>query len=324
MPYDPRFPLVVCPVCESTTFGKLSESPPAFRCDECGLGIEASVSSNPVGDYASEAYDAARNGGTGSDRFARFHHDCAVAVHRMRQMKDPLAAVPDAARLWLDVGANNGAVLAVARRRGWEVRAVEADPRACADLTTLFGIPAVTYGLWCAEGGPDAGVVRPGVVSFFDTLEHMLDPTAALSVASADLEVGGLLIIEAPDLDSAKNFDNWKHRRVRPDFTEHQYHFNEKSLEIAVARYCLSMSLVHVARPVVGKIQMVWRKDEPPAPPAPTDDSGGAAARAAQTLLCLSEVERNLAWKALADKDPSFAAAVKDELARVKSTTEGH
>jgi hypothetical protein len=93
-------------------------------------------------------------------------------------------------------------------------------------------------------------------------LEHALDPTALLRAAArtfTPVDSSSFLVIEVPDLDSAEDFVNWKHRRVSDSFTEHVWHFCETALTKMVARYVPGTRLVHTARPVHGKLQMVWR-----------------------------------------------------------------
>lgn len=321
MPHDPRFPKVACPVCGPSRTTPLSADPPAVRCTDCGLGIELLVSKNPIGDYRPDNYDNARNQYAGSCRWSRFHHDCAVADYRMMQLAAVVDPTPAASHLWIDVGSGNGAVSVVARRRGWQAAVVEASREACADLHQLHGFPAVTYGSWLAGLSANQSMAA-AVVSFFDVLEHLLDFPAAVRAAAATVVPGGVVITETPDLDAAKDFDRWKHRRVSTDFTEHQYHFSESSLTRTFDRYARELKLIHVARPVEGKIQMAWRREATQTTakmtPAQTE---AASASIAQRLMSMTAVERDGFMVQLRTTNPAVYAAVCQHMADLNAAT---
>jgi len=315
MGYDPNFPLVVCPTCAAADFTPLAPPPlPAVRCRRCGLGIELCVSDDPTGGYAAAAYDAKRNAGNGSNRWARFHHDCAVATARLAQLAEPLASVPAPARVWLDVGANNGATLVTARRNRWVPVGVEADPDCCRDLTALHGFAVEEYGRWVAGYGPTAA----GVVSLFDVIEHLIDPPAAVIAAGATLAPGGVLIIEVPDLDAAESFVAWKHRRITTDgrFVEHQFHFCESALAQMVDRYAPWLAAEAVNRPVTGRLQCVWRAGGPVRADAVTAAADFIAGR----LLALPAGDRQVALDGLKQTNPELAAAVVDRIAAAQAS----
>lgn len=268
----PAYDRVVCPVCDGTEFDELATAPRAVRCRACGLGIEARVRL-PINAYRPDVYDAARDRGTGQDRWARFHHDSAVAADRLDQLKPLLPKTPVAATgrplVWVDVGCNSGAFLVVARRRGWEVVGVEADPAAAAQVGPAVGVQVLTPDVWAAYARQPAGTKthpappKPFAVSLWDVLEHLLDPVHAFVTAAAALEPGGLLVLDVPDLDQAGDLATWKHRRVTETFTEHLYHFSRASLEALASRFTPDLRPVRFTTPVPGKLQAVFRKIEP-------------------------------------------------------------
>lgn len=271
MGYD----LLVCPVCAGTEFADMTTKwPHAARCGGCGLGVERSVVL-PRGAYRPEAYDAARNDGYGSDRWARFHHDAAVAHLRLAQLE---SALPPRKGVWVDVGCNNGAFLTAARRRGWLPLGVEAEAEACRETADRLDLAVVPYQVWA--GSVRAGQGPPATaVSGFDLVEHLLDPVHFLQTAAAALDGDGALVVEVPDLDACGgDFEGWRHRRVAKaagghlgsPFTEHLYHFSEATLTKLAALHLPAMRAVRVARPVPGKLQVVWRKAAAQTPaPAP-------------------------------------------------------
>jgi SAM-dependent methyltransferase len=264
------FDRVVCPVCDGEEFDPLTDQPPAAgRCRGCGLGIEYVLSTDPMAGYARGRYDALRDAGCGVPTWARFHHDTAVAVDRLRQLTPHLPAAPAGGR-WIDVGCGNGAMLALLRRRGWRPYGVEADLGSAHELQAVHGFPVIPYGTWLAaadaERGDKDGLRKvAAVVSFFDTLEHLLDPVAAVRTARSFTQPGGLIVVEAPDLDGVppQEFDAWKHRRKNRDageagqtFTEHVWHFCERSVTTLLRRHYRATA-VRVSRPVPGRFQAV-------------------------------------------------------------------
>ena len=99
------------------------------------------------------------------------------------------------------------------------------------------------------------------VISFFDVLEHMFDPVAAVMQACNMLRTtGGLLIIEVPHFYegmSPVEFVQWKHRRISQDITEHIWHFSETSLLTLLERYAGDGNLVATVHPIPGKLQII-------------------------------------------------------------------
>lgn len=241
-----------CPVCDNvdqSAFSVLSKDHrfPAVRCGGCGLGIESVVYMSAVS-YEPDTYDHNRNDGVGAARFAKFNHDSGVAALRLAQLADALPKWPG---FWVDVGCENTSLLTVLRRRKWEVLGVEAvqpdfNPTA---------VPIKSFVDWVAAPPPAT------VVSFNDVIEHLLDPVDALKTAAKAVSTSlpGYIVIEVPDLDSTNNFDKWKHRRITTTLTEHIYHFSEKSLKVLLERHLPGFTQVHIARPVSGRLQVVWR-----------------------------------------------------------------
>lgn len=266
------YPLLACPVCEGFELDALDDGSesglPAYRCRGCGLGIEHALRL-PQGAYAATDYDRLRSHGAGSDRWARYHHDAAVAVKRFEQLKAFLPREPRGPSgrplRWVDVGCNSGAFLVVARRRGWNVVGVEADETAARQTSLITGVQVVTPDYWAAtvaqfEADPKFAEARPFVLSFWDVLEHLIDPVEAFRVAARALQPGGLLVVEAPDLDQAEDFKAWHHRRITTHFTEHLWHFSPGSLDALARRYTPELARVHSASPVAGRLQMAWQK----------------------------------------------------------------
>lgn len=98
--------------------------------------------------------------------------------------------------LLVDVGTATGYLPDEARKRGYDVAAVELSEWA-AGQTRARGVRV-------EQSLEDLGDLyeRVDVVTFFQVLEHMPDPAEALAVAAALLKPGGLLVCETWDLES--------------------------------------------------------------------------------------------------------------------------
>lgn len=252
-----------CPVCGNTLFFNTISSKPhvAVQCDVCKLGIESHLAIRPDA-YLRKQYDQVRDAGAGADRWARFHHDSAVAALRFSQLSDAISGYSRGA-VWVDVGCGNGALLCEARRLGWIPCGIESDPGTCEEIKSMTGVPVFPYSSWVDFSIGRASVGLVDVVSFFDSLEHMLDPVGAVLVAASRLSSRGAIVIEAPDLGGGPVdelwFRDWKHRRVIEEFTEHIWHFSHRSLEELRKRHLPEFESVLTASPLEGRLQVVWR-----------------------------------------------------------------
>ncbi|MCP5120682.1 MAG: class I SAM-dependent methyltransferase, partial [bacterium] len=85
-----------------------------------------------------------------------------------------------------------------ARHRGWQVRGVEASPWAAAEARRRLGV-AVHESLAALR----AAAPEPcDAMTFFQVLEHLPDPAAALTAARTCLHPGGWLVVETWNRDS--------------------------------------------------------------------------------------------------------------------------
>lgn len=258
-----KYDLCLCPVCSTgdTVVPYLDGLDAVSVCTTCGLGIERTLTKSPGDVYKPDLYDGVRNAGEGSSRWPRFHHDSAVAVKRLAQIASFVADKLPATPKWIDVGANNGAVLAAVRRLGWSVLGVEATEHAAAELTNVLGFPAITFAQWSALANNPYPIYD--VVSFFDVIEHLFDPVGTLITAAGTVAEKGLLVVEVPDfgtVEGPEQFKTWKHRRISREITEHIWHFAPTTLRAIGAKYFKAFDLVSLTAPVAGKLQAIWRK----------------------------------------------------------------
>ncbi|MBM4395998.1 MAG: class I SAM-dependent methyltransferase [Deltaproteobacteria bacterium] len=166
-----------------------------LSCPSCGVAWLDGVAGAPE---APALYDEAYFRGAAHGGYPDYLAD--EELHR-RNARDRLGwiseaglAVPGAL---LDVGCAAGFVLDEARIAGWRVAGVDLSPFAIRVARDRFGLRV--WGRLAEVDAPDGTF---DVVTFFQVLEHMPDPAAALAKAARLLRPGGLLLVETWDRDS--------------------------------------------------------------------------------------------------------------------------
>ncbi len=130
----------------------------------------------------------------------------------------------------LDVGAGAGLILRAAMERGWEAVGLELAQPSAEYIREEVGATVHTEPI---ERAPlESGSF--GVVTFSHSLEHVLDPTAALRAAARSLRPGGLVHIAVPNWKAAKRLAAGM--RIPWIFPEHISYFTQKSLGDALQR----------------------------------------------------------------------------------------
>ncbi len=121
------------------------------------------------------------------------------ARDRFRRLRTLIAGhVPEAPRL-LDIGCGHGWFLAAARDNGWGVHGLD---RMAPDMRDALGETGIPY----TDAVLEDAALRDGsfdIITMWHSLEHFLDPAAALEAAARWLRPGGLLFIAVPNGDSA-------------------------------------------------------------------------------------------------------------------------
>lgn len=127
----------------------------------------------------------------------------------------------------LDVGCAAGYFLSVMQESGWDVCGLEpSDPIREAAAAEL-GDACVRGGLLGVDDGLEPGSFD--LVTFWDVIEHIPDPRAALVRAAELLAPGGKLLVETQNVASraakvlGKKWQHYKH-------AEHIYHFDPVTL----------------------------------------------------------------------------------------------
>lgn len=122
----------------------------------------------------------------------------------------------------LDIGCNVGTFLNRAKKRGWEIAGMEANPRACEICRN--------NNILIHEGFFDASVAKTlsqepfDCVVMNDSIEHFSNPLETLHLVRTLLKPSGLLCLTTPNMDSflAKVF------QVKP--REHLFYFTKETL----------------------------------------------------------------------------------------------
>ena len=155
-------------------------------------------------------------------------------LHRLNA-RDRLAVIaadsPGACGSLLDVGCASGYFLDEARAAGWRVAGVDVSDHMRSRARRDLGLDVFADFAEAASAG--AGPFD--VVTFYQVLEHMADPLAALREARALLKPGGLLVIETWDRGSLLarvSGSNWQ--QLSPPSVV--FVFDRPSLEALVQR----------------------------------------------------------------------------------------
>ena len=227
-----------CPICATALRApairardRLHGTPGSFAvavCETCGTGVTlppASVDELAAfypADYSPFEAQSGRAGATISDAIQRWQG--------FRARRTPpiaaVAALPPGDGV--DVGCGRGDMAAMLVARGWRMTGVEPSPQACA-IARARGLDArqgVLETVALEPGAYDAALLR-------QSLEHMVDPVAALRLVHTALRPGGVVAISVP------NFGGRQRRRFggcwyHLDLPRHRTHFSANGLERAL------------------------------------------------------------------------------------------
>ena len=138
--------------------------------------------------YSDDYFTAAAHGG-----YADYAADGAIHRRNGRARLHKLGPAPRPGAVLVDVGCAHGFTLLEAREHGWVPQGVELNDAArAATAAAGFPVAASLAGLGLAPGSVQA-------ITFFQVLEHIPDPLAALREAAELLAPGGQLLIETWD-----------------------------------------------------------------------------------------------------------------------------
>lgn len=168
-----------CALCGKSAWSQRLSGTQLRRCGSCGtlLNDRSASRADEEGRY------------TDGQAAATFEPE-RTAEALVRSLLPLLGELRLADRAVLDVGCGRGEFLESMRNAGWRVAGVEIDPVSAADCAQK-GLD-VTVGSIFDTGLPGGPW---GVMTFWDVLDHLEDPMAALGLALQELAPGGLLVV---------------------------------------------------------------------------------------------------------------------------------
>jgi 2-polyprenyl-3-methyl-5-hydroxy-6-metoxy-1,4-benzoquinol methylase len=157
------------------------------RCRRCGTVFLLEIPPD-LGHYYPPTYYPPLPRGAELDRRAR--------VHKWRI--DLVRAYVSSGRL-VDVGASAGFFAHLAKNAGFDVTAIEMDPRCCAHLREVVGVEVVESDDPVTALG---AIEEANAIALWHVLEHVDRPAELLALAAAGLVPGGVLVVATPNLGS--------------------------------------------------------------------------------------------------------------------------
>lgn len=161
-----------------------------------------------------------------------------IAAARSGRARRMAALLPPGGRI-LDVGCGRGLMLRQLAACGYEAYGVDVSPLAGVMRTPPPGV-RVRLGVLTDLDWPDAYY---DVVTFFHSLEHVVDLSRTLDTVARLLRPGGSLVVAAPDFSSLQarlGMAAWLHLEL----PQHRHHFTPNTLEIALAQRGLRVKMV--------------------------------------------------------------------------------
>jgi 2-polyprenyl-3-methyl-5-hydroxy-6-metoxy-1,4-benzoquinol methylase len=157
------------------------------RCRRCGTVFLAEIPPD-LGRYYPPTYYPPLPGYAEFDRRAQAH----------KWRIDLVREYVSSGRL-VEVGASAGFFAHLAKTAGFDVTAIEMDPRCCTHLRGVVGVKVVESDDPVTALGSLDGA---DAVTLWHVLEHVDQPAALLAAAAEALVQGGLLVVATPNLGS--------------------------------------------------------------------------------------------------------------------------
>jgi SAM-dependent methyltransferase len=235
---------VSCPACggaELETAFAYDEPPPGetdfglsadeyrreyLRCESCGhwtARLSVDVERLYSGGYVDATYAAGL--ANAYQRIMSLPPEGSDNVQRVRRIVERLGT---SGRV-LDVGSGLAVFPARMSEMGWEVTALDPDPRAVEHARSVAGVQAT-----CADFFEADGLGRFDLITLNKVLEHVSDPVAMLAHAGRFMEEDGTVYVEVPDAEGAARDPDGPNREEF--FIEHLHVFSMESLGLVAER----------------------------------------------------------------------------------------
>jgi 2-polyprenyl-3-methyl-5-hydroxy-6-metoxy-1,4-benzoquinol methylase len=214
----------LCEVCNSADFKRLftKDKHDSFRCQSCRL---IRIDPQPTDEVLAGIYGGKYYNAWGVQSDAERVQELKKATFRKHVLKN--IELKKGARV-LDCGAAFGALMAVAKEKGFEPYGIELAAEAAAEIARCFGKDRIFSGPFEQAIFRGVGAGDFDGIFMCDFIEHVRNPLAVVRKAASLLRPGGSLVITTPDGDSAScrlMGAGWPHYKV-----EHLYFFNRKNI----------------------------------------------------------------------------------------------
>lgn len=170
------------------------------RCRSCGHYVSTfnqSLTAFYRHAYVNGTYGSAEGMKRAFDRITHLPRSRSDNSGRVKRIVESLGN-----KGWvLDVGAGLGVFPHAIKQAGWNVVALDPDPRACEHIRQVVGVPVIEADFTKAR-------IRQkfDLITFNKVLEHVSHPIAMLAKAKPLLKQGGRVYIELPDGEVAAEF----------------------------------------------------------------------------------------------------------------------
>jgi hypothetical protein len=157
------------------------------RCPRCGLASLANVPAD-LGLYYDAGYHEIPASAADLERGAQ-HDSYKIDIVRQFAQRGRL----------VEIGPAWGAFCLLAKRAGFDVEAIERDPRCCEFLQAQLGVRAIR------SDDPASALQQASpadVIVLWHVIEHLRHPWAVLEAAAKKLTTGGVLLLATPNPDS--------------------------------------------------------------------------------------------------------------------------
>lgn len=184
-----------CPICitSSAPFAFVKNGYPIHRCPSCEVAFSPR---SPARDRLVSLYSSSyfEDGGAG---YCDYNGDERTHRRQARSYLEKMSRLGIAPGSLLDVGCASGFFLDEARRQGWMVRGCDFSEYVQRHAKRELGLDVACMNFL------DPGFAPPersfDVITMFNVLEHLPDPTAVAAKVSSLLRPGGHLVLETWD-----------------------------------------------------------------------------------------------------------------------------
>jgi len=220
-----------CVLCGSSqrSFCFRDEPFAVVRCRDCGL-VYVTPQMSPEGLPAVYGDSYWRNDCPSERGYGDYLADESLYLRTFRRRFHALQAHLPASGRALDVGCAAGFFLEVLQEQGWVVCGVEPSLPMARRAREEKG-----FEIHQSLDAPGLAEASFDLVTFWDVIEHLPDPPAALQRARTLLRPGGVLVLETQNVESrfarllGRRWQHYKH-------LEHLYHFSPSTLGILLRK----------------------------------------------------------------------------------------